>query len=158
MNSTGVVLPNLATDEEVKVFKELGLNVYRSSEKSNAHGNNIALNDKGGIINPRIEASERGRMEDALGIELVPMMIAKYATVGSCCIGGSKGFLAHFGASDKEMEQIADILKVAGEKGSVNMGTGFVSLGIIANAHGYVAGEATSAYEMGRAETALGYL
>jgi translation initiation factor 6 len=158
MNSSGIILPNLATAEELKVFKELGLNVYKSEEKSNAHGNNIAANDKGGIINPRISSAERKKMEDVLGVELVPMMIAKYATVGSCCISGNNGFLAHFGASDNEMDAIADALKVKGEKGSVNMGTGFVSLGIIGNVHGYIAGEATSAYEMGRAESALGYL
>jgi len=158
MNSTGIVLPNLATEEEMKVFRGLGLNAYRSGEKSNAHGNNIAANDKGGLINPRISDAERRKMEDVLGIELVPMKIAEYGTVGSCCLANNKGFLAHFSASEDEMILIADALKVKGEKGSVNMGTGFVSLGIVGNAHGYIAGEATSAYEMGRAESALGYL
>lgn len=158
MNSNGAILPNVATEAEVDKFKKLGLNVHHSKAKSNAHGNNIALNDKGGLINPIISATERKIMEDVLGIELVPMRIAQYSTVGSACLAGNKGFLVHFGAKEDEQKAISDVLKVRGEKGSVNMGTGFVSLGIIGNRHGYIAGEATSVHEMGRAEYALGYI
>ena len=56
------------------------------------------------------------------------------------------------------MEEIASILKVRGSKGTVNLGTGFVSIGMIANDNGYLAGEKTSAYELGRIEEALGFL
>jgi len=158
MNSKGAVLPNIATEKEIAAFKALGLDVYHSKEKSNAHGNNIALNDFGGIINPHIHQDERKRMEDVLGVELVPMGIAGYVTVGSSCLAGNKGFLLHFAASEDEVNAVAGALKVKGERGTVNMGTGFVALGVIGNRSGYCAGEATSAHEMGRVESALGYL
>jgi translation initiation factor 6 len=158
MNSNGMILPNVATSEEIGIFKKLGLNVHVSGEKQNAHGNNIAVNDKGGIINPHIHANERKRIGDALGVELVPMKIAQYVTVGAACLAGNKGFLAHFSATEPEMREIESALKVPGERGTVNMGTGFVSYGLVINKSGYVAGEATSAHEMGRAESALGYI
>jgi translation initiation factor 6 len=158
MNSSGIVVPNITTPAEVSALRALGLNVYHSQEKQNAHGNNLAINDKGGVVNPHIHAIERKRMEDALGIELVPMRIADYATVGSSCLVGNKGFLAHYSASDADMKALESALRVKGERGTVNMGTGFVSFGVVANRHGYAAGEATSAHELGRMESALGYV
>lgn len=158
MNSNGAIVPNVTSDDEMQKLKALGINIYRSREHHNAHGNNIALNDRGGIINPLVSPEERKRMGDALGIELVEASIAKYHTVGSCAIATNRGFLAHFGASEDEMELLESVFRAKGSKGSVNMGTGFVSLGVSANEKGYMVGEQTSAFEMGRIEEALGFI
>jgi translation initiation factor 6 len=158
MNSNGIVLPNIMTEDEVAVLRRTGLNICVSGEKNNAHGNNIALNDKGGIVNPNISPAERKLMEDALGIELVPMTIAGYSTVGSACLAADGGFLAHFAASDDEMAMLESALKVAGKRGTVNTGTGFVAFGTVVNRRGYIVGEATTAFEMGRIEEALGLI
>jgi translation initiation factor 6 len=40
-------------------------------------------------------------------------------------------------------------------KGSINMGISMVGTGLIANSKGYVAGSATSGYELGRIEDIL---
>ena len=56
------------------------------------------------------------------------------------------------------MDDIKSILKVPGNKGTVNTGTGFVSFGAKANRNGYIVGEATTAFEMGRIEEALGLI
>jgi translation initiation factor 6 len=156
MNSNGVVLPNVARDEEVALIKKAGLNVHVSAEKHNAHGNNIAVSDKGGIINPNIADDEAKAMEDVLGVELVKATVAGYSTVGSACIAANNGFLAHYRTSEEEMGMLKDVLKVYGSKGTVNTGTGFVSYGIVVNKNGYIAGEHTTAFEMGRLEEALG--
>jgi len=158
MNSFGAILPNVATQEELSIFKSAGLNVYQSRERSNAHGNNICVNDKGGIINPHIPRAEREKLAEVLGVELVPMHIAKFGTVGSSCIANNMGFLVHYAASNEEVKAISDVLKVGGERGTVNMGAGFVSFGFVQNKHGYIAGEASSAFELGRLESALGYI
>ena len=158
MSNSGVVLPNIATRKEVEQFRKLGLNVHHSREKQNAHGNNLVLNSKGGMANPNISRSERAKMEDVLGVELVPKRISGYVTLGSIILASDKGFLAHFATSDEDLEAISDALKVQGQKGSINMGVGFVGLGAVCNKSGYIAGEQTSAFEMGRIESALGYL
>ena len=158
MNSNGIVLPNIMRDAEIETVKCTGLNVLLSQEKNNAHGNNIAVNNKGGIINPNISHEERKKMEDTLGVELVPMTVAGYSTLGSLCLATDSGFLTHFKASDDEMADIQGILKVPGNKGTVNTGTGFVSFGARANKNGYIVGEATTAFEMGRIEEALGLI
>lgn len=155
MNSAGAVLPNMIRPHEAELLKGRGLAVYSSMDSLNAHGHNIAVNDKGGIINMHVPQEERKRMEEALGVELVPMSIAGYTTVGSMCLASNRGFLAHYGATDDEMEAISSALHVKGNKGSVNTGTGFVSIGAVANNRGYIAGDRTTAHEMGRMEEAL---
>lgn len=155
MNSNGVILPNIVKQEEADVLKKMGLNVHISSGKFNAYGNNIAANDKGGIINPNIEREDAKKIEDTLGIELTPMSIANFSTVGSACIATNTGYLAHFKASDDELEQLTKIFKVSGSKGTMNTGTGFVSYGAVVNKNGYIIGESTTAYEIGRLEDAL---
>ncbi|MBU0532456.1 translation initiation factor IF-6 [Candidatus Micrarchaeota archaeon] len=158
INSNGIILPNIVNEKEVDALKKCGLNTYISSERYNAHGNNIAVNDKGGIINPNISKKEIKEMEEVLGVELVPTTVAGHSTVGSACIATNTGFLAHYKSNENEMAVLKDALKVYGSKGTVNTGTGFVSYGIIVNKNGYVAGEHTTAFELGRLEEALGLI
>lgn len=158
MNSNGVILPNVAHEEEAAAIRKCGLNVHTSSEKNNAHGNNIAVNDKGGIVNPHLKKKEVKAMEDALGVELVSATAGSHTTVGSSCLTTNSGFLAHYKTTDDEMEVLKDALKVHGSKGTVNTGTGFVSYGIVVNKNGYIAGEQTTAFELGRLEEALGLI
>lgn len=158
MNSNGIVLPHSERKNAAGIGGEAGIEALASAERMNAHGNNIAVNDRGGIISERVSARGRKEMEECLGVELVPMHIGGYSTVGSLCIATNKGFLVHYAANDEEIKEMEGIFKVGGMKGTANMGTGFVSICLLANSRGYVAGEKTSAYEMGRAEEALGFL
>jgi translation initiation factor 6 len=158
MNSKGVILPNVAREAEIALLKKAGLNVYVSKDKNNAMGNNIAANDLGGIINPYVETDEARAIGDVLGVELVPMSIAGFSTVGSACIATNSGFLAHFRSSEDDLARMKDALKVSGNKGTVNTGTGFVAYGAVVNSNGYVVGEDTTAYEIGRLEEALGLI
>ena len=158
MNSKGAVLPSIASDEDIAITKKSGLNVHVCKDKNNAYGNNILVNDYGAVFNERLDKSEVKNIEDALGVEAFSGTIAAYTTVGSACIANNEGFLAHFAASETELLNIKEKLKVNGGKGSVNMGVGFIGYGVVANKHGYLAGEQTSAFELGRVEEALGYL
>lgn len=158
MNSNGVVLPNVAREPEIEALKKAGLNVYVSKDKHNANGNNIAVNDKGGIFNPNIEALEAKAIGDALGVDMAPASIAGFTTVGSACIATNTGFLAHFKASPDEMKRLEEVFRVPGGRGTVNTGTGFVGYGAAVNKQGYLVGEDTTAFEVGRLEEALGLI
>jgi translation initiation factor 6 len=158
MNSRGIVLPKFDGNVARKIKEATGLEVLVSMEKWNAHRNNVAVNDKGGIISEIVDAKERKEMEDCLGVELVPMAIGKYKAVGALCVANNKGFLAHYATSEDEMRQLEGIFKVSGAKGTANTGTGFVAVCMLANDKGYIVGEKTTAYEMGRVEDALGFL
>ncbi len=158
MNSNGIIVPNIASDAEVELIKKSGLNVYISKDKNNAFGNNILVNDKGALVNENIDQKELKNIEDALGVEAITGKIANHTTVGSACIANNAGFLAHFATTDSEFDVIKKHLKVDGAKGSINMGVGFISFGVVQNKNSYLSGEKSSAFELGRVEEALGYL
>lgn len=155
INNNGVVLPDIVQDEEIKKFKKSGLNCTVISEVKNAFGNNIAANDKGGVINPSLSNEDRKKAEDCLGVELVSMAVKGYETVGSVCFATNKGFIAHNELNNEELKELEGIFKVKGINGTVNMGSIFVGLGIIANSHGYIVGDNTSGVEVNRIEDAL---
>ncbi len=158
MNSKGVVLPAIADPEEVSVLKKIGLNVHVCSDKFNALGNNLLVNDTGGIASEVISKDEQKKIEDALGIEIGATTIANYKTVGSAAVAANNGFLSHFGTQEEEFELMKTYLKVNGAKGSINVGVGFIGYGVVANKHGYIAGGQSSTYELGRVEEALQYI
>ena len=56
------------------------------------------------------------------------------------------------------MKMLEGSLKVKGELGTVNTGSGFVSYGVVANSKGYVAGEQTTPFELGRVVQAMDFL
>jgi translation initiation factor 6 len=134
------------------------MNVHVSSEKNNALGNNIAVNDKKGIVNEFVRGEERRKIEDVLDIELIETKIAEHSTVGSCCVCNNKGFFVNYAAKENEITFLKSVLGIDGNKGTVNKGVGFVSVGLTANDNGYVAGEDTTAHELGRIEESLGFL
>ena len=156
MNANGIVLPAQVSSAERKIVeKETGLGAYVSKEPFNAHGNNISINDMGGLISPHIGQKERIEMEGCLGVELVPFSVAGFTTMGSVCVANNKGFLVHYAATEREIAEIGEILRVKGLPGTINMGTGAVGAGLLATDKGYFAGEATSSFELGRVAEAL---
>ncbi|MFA5076944.1 MAG: translation initiation factor IF-6 [Candidatus Micrarchaeia archaeon] len=158
MNNNGIVLPNVIEESERLELKKEGLNVFVSRELNNAHGNNLCVNDKRGIVNPRVDSAERKKMEDALGVEMAPVSLAGHTTVGSACASSADGFLAHYAIAEKELQEVEEALKVPGDKGTVNGGAGFVGLGVVHNKNGFAVGESTTGFEMGKVAGALGYV
>lgn len=153
-----VLLPSICSEEEVKILKEKGIDVFLVNTKFNALNNNIVIGKKGGLINPRMEKEVKKSIEDALGIELEARRIANYSTVGSVVYATNKGFLMTYKASDEEFKLVEDILGLEGERTSLNMGTQFISLSILANSKGAVVGELTTGIELARVEQGLGFV
>ncbi|MBS3069774.1 translation initiation factor IF-6 [Candidatus Micrarchaeota archaeon] len=156
LNSHGIVVPSFAEEEEKGFFKGLGLNVCVLPSMFAAVGNNICANDKGAIVNPDIPAHWRKKIGECLHVEAVPASIAGYKTVGSACIATNKGFAAHNRANDEEMEMLRSVFGVQGANATVNMGSPFIGLGVVANSKGCMMGEATSGFESSRIMNALG--
>lgn len=147
--------------ENILPFEEEILSQYvdvlKIKGRFNAWGNNIIIG-KSIIVNPRMRNEEAKAVEDALGKEVFRKSIAGYSTVGSLVCRNSRGFVIHYKASDEELRFVETALGVKGTRASVNMGNGFVSIGMIANSNGYVVGEGTTGVEIARIEEGLGYL
>lgn len=153
--SLAIVPENILPSEE-EIFSQY-IEVVRIKSRFNAWGNNMVVG-RSVVANPHMSEDEIKKIEDALGKEVFRRSIAGYSTVGSLVCRNSKGFVVHYKANDEEMEFLEDALGVKGSRATVNMGNGFVSIGIIANSKGYVVGEGTTGIEIARIEEGLGYL
>jgi len=150
-----VVPHTILSSEEEKVSQYV--EVVKIGGRFNAWGNNIIIG-KSVIANPRMPREEVKAIQDALGKEVFQRTIAGHSTVGSLVCSNSKGFVVHYKASDEEVRFVERVLGVKGLRATVNMGNGFVSIGMIANSNGYVVGEGTTGIEVARIEEGLGYL
>ncbi len=154
MNNYAAVLPELTLEKEYSLLKELFEVVYVSPLPYNAWGNNLVINSKGGIINPELE-KEIPKLQDVLGIEIVPMEIAAYKTVGSAVVANDKGFVITYKAKEEEIKAVEDVLGVKGRKTSINMGSPLPHVGLVANNKGAIVGEMSSGVEVANVEEGL---
>jgi len=159
MNNKGVILPFIIWDKEIseiKEIKKLGINVSTIETKLTAIGNNIAANDNACIINPRIKEKKIIKnISETLDVEVIPFKVANFLTVGATTLVTNKGFITHPNASYDEIKEMESIFKVKGGVGTANKGVPFIPLSIIANSNGFLAGELTTGYELGRISESL---
>lgn len=155
MSNSSIIVQDGIRDIEKKVLESTGMNIVYTKERHNAWGNNLCINSKGGIINDEVGRETVKKLEGALGIEIVPMSIGGYRTVGSVALATEKGFVVKNRATEDELKEIESALKVKGGVSTANMGSMFVSACAIANSRGMVAGEATTGIEMSRLQDAL---
>ena len=148
MNSNGIILPFIVRDEELQEIKRLGLDVLVLKEKFTAIGNLIVANDKGAIVSDLLSEKSIKPIEDVLKVEVVKAVLVNSKIVGSVCFTTNKGAILHREASEEDVELVKSVLKVEVERGSVNLGSPFVSSGIIANSFGALIGSKTSGYEL----------
>ncbi len=156
MNDNGVIVPDLAEEEKKLLKKEL--NIFESHSKFNAFGNNLVINNKIGLINEEIPKNDIKKYEDVLGIELIPKKIANHKTVGSLMVMNDRGFLVSYLVSEEEKKELEMELNLKGERGTINMGSGFISLGALVNNNSYLVGSSSTGYEIGKLEEALDFI
>jgi translation initiation factor 6 len=146
LNSNGCVVSALTEKKEVKPLKEHGLNVYFLNEQF-APGNNILVNDKAALVNPRMPKQDIKKISECLGVEVFAHPLAHLQTVGSNNVVTNKGLFANHEISDVELKMLEKLFGVRGVKGTVNTGSPANSYGVVANSKGALIGEATSGSE-----------
>ena len=148
-NSNGVVLPAFVHDDEVEAFKSVSdLNVAVMDTRKTAYGNLVLANDKGAVVDPRLERDVVDKISDTLGVEAVSASIAGLPYVGSLAVATNKGVLAHPLLKEEEQRVLGDVLKVPVDVGTVNGGVPYVGTGLLGNSYGAVAGLLTTGPEM----------
>lgn len=158
-NAHGAVVADIASDKELAVFREAGLEVMRlEHSRLNAAGNNILCNDKGAIVHHDIRKEDVAAIGQTLGVEAVHGSVAGIPTVGTAGVATDQGVLAHPLANDQDLSFIKRTLHAPARIGTVNHGHGLVGAGMAANQHGVAAGSRTTGIELGRIEEALGFL
>jgi translation initiation factor 6 len=149
LNNNGIILPSIASDEEVTYLKQLtGLNVARLESKLTAIGNLISANDYGAIISPLFKDEFNKQIGDILGTDVQTMSIADFNQTGSMLVSTNVGGGIHPKASEKEIEIVSSVLKVDIEPLTINGGIPYLSSGIICNSKSLIAGTLTSGPEL----------
>ncbi|HIH98479.1 MAG TPA: translation initiation factor IF-6 [Thermoplasmata archaeon] len=157
VNSNGVVVANISTDEEINLIKKTGLKVARLDDKFNAAGNNILCNDNGALVNPNLSLRSVNLIEKVLGVPVRQGILSNLTTVGTAAFATNKGAVCHPKTPPQEIKILSSLFRVKVSPATVNNGTPFVGAGLVGNSRGAIVGAETNGLELGRIEEALKY-
>ncbi|MDR3102015.1 MAG: translation initiation factor IF-6 [Methanocalculaceae archaeon] len=159
-NSRGFVVSGLIHDSELELLQEYG-DVLFLGEEMNAAGNVILTNDTFAVVHPDMSFEMRSMVGEFLKVETIPMSFGGVGTVGMAGACTNAGVLLPAGSAPSELERLENSLPTANipiGTGSVNMGSGLIGTGLLVNSKGYLAGNATTGFELGRIEDVFGFL
>jgi len=156
-NSQGLVVSGLATDEELAVLSEYR-DIYLLEGAMNAAGNVILANDCVAAVHPDMEIDVAEEIGSFLAVPVVRLSLGGIKTVGMAGSATNKGILVHPRTNDTEIASLERVVDLPIGLGSVNMGSGLVGSGLLANSKGYIAGSVTTGFELGRIEEVFGFL
>lgn len=154
-NSTGVVLTPLAEESEIRAFREQGLNTASLPPQFGAVGNSLVANDRAALANPNLPPEAIRAVADALGVEVFQHRFAGAPTLGAFHVATNHGVFASNELSDVELKKLESVFGVHADRGTVNLGTPFNALGVVANSRGALVGELTTGFEVQRVYQAL---
>jgi translation initiation factor 6 len=155
-NDNGVLLSPLALEDEVRLFKSLGLNVEVLNTKYTAVSNLILANNKTALVSPLLEPPLRKVVADVLGVEVIVDTVANNPLVGALAVLNSRGLLVAPEATDEDIKKLSEYFKVRVDVGTVNKGKSFLRGGIVVNDHGALVGDETAGPELMRITQVLG--
>ena len=156
-NSRGLVVSGLAGEKELSLLQE-HREVLLLERGMNAAGNIILANDDVTCVHPDLPASVAARVEKMLGNPVTRISFAGIKTVGMAAVATGRGIMVHPRTHAQELATLESITDLPIGTGTVNMGSGLVGTGLLANSKGYLAGTGTSGYELGRIEDIFGFL
>lgn len=150
MNDNGILVPNIALDEEINSLKALGLNIGVIQTKYTALANLILANNKAAVVSPILEPDNHKIVKEVLGVEVFVDTIAGTPLVGSVAVANSRGVLVAPEATDADLKKLENYLGVHADVGTVNRGRSFVRGGLVANDRGALVGWETTGAEIMR--------
>ncbi|CCQ33001.1 Translation initiation factor 6 protein [Halorhabdus tiamatea SARL4B] len=158
-NENGLLVTSRVTDaERDRIEDVIDRPVVALPGRINAAGNVVLANDNGAFVHPDLSRDAVKAVKDALDVPVERGDLAGVQTVGTAAVATNRGALCHPQASDAELDRVADVLDVPTDVGTINYGGPLVGSGLLANGNGYVVGQDTTGPELGRIESALGYI
>ncbi len=156
-NSRAFIVSGLATGEEEAVLAE-HREVFRLEHTMNAAGNVILANDSFAAVHPDMPSDAMKAIGNVLGVPVAKLMFGGIKTIGMAAVATNKGIIVHPRSTRAEITRLEELVDIPVGTGSVNMGSGLVGTGLLVNGSGYLAGLATSGFELGRIEDVFGFL
>lgn len=154
MNSKGILLSNLASDDEKSRIPP-DINVGFLNDQINALGNDILVNDKAALVHEDFDRRSLKVIEDVLDVEVKKGSLGEIKTVGSCGLITSKGLILPPSMTDEEIDDIGNFFGVKGKVGTANFGSVYIGASVVANSKGALIGEDSTTIEISNIEEAL---
>jgi len=153
-NSHGLVVTGLIQDSELDILCDYR-DVLLLDGGMNAAGNIVLANDICAAVHPEMDKEAIEEISEFLQVPVIPLTLGSVKTVGMAGVATNIGIVVSPRATPYEISALEKASDLPVGKGSINMGVSMVGTGLIANSKGYVAGSATSGYELGRIEDIL---
>ncbi len=153
LNSQAVLVTNFARDEEIAKLE--GLEAYVLEHRLNAVGNNVLVNDHGGLCHPGYGNRAIRELEDVFGVEVHGATLGGQKTVGSAAVATNRGAICHPHTTEEELAFLEEVLKVRPVIATANYGTPQLGACVVANDGGAITGTPTTPIELGRIEEGL---
>ena len=132
--------------------------MFRLEHTMNAAGNVILANDSFAAVHPDMPSDAMKAIGNVLGVPVAKLMFGGIKTIGMAAVATNKGIIVHPRRTRAEITRLEELVDIPVGTGSVNMGSGLVGTGLLVNGSGYLAGLATSGFELGRIEDVFGFL
>jgi len=156
-NSNGIVVSGMVHEDELELIAEYK-DVFLLRGGMNAAGNVILANDSFAAVHPDMPLATAEEIGSFLGVPVVRTTFGGIKTVGMAACATNKGILLHPRSTKEEIESLERICDLPLGLGTINMGSGLVGAGLVANSKGYLAGIETSGYELGRIEEVFEFM
>ncbi len=156
-NNRGIIMSGLATEDEIAML-EAYRKVLLLKESMNAAGNVIMVNDTFAAVHEDMPSDLAKEIGEFLEVEVIHLTLGGVKTVGMAGVATNKGIIVHPRATAHQIARLEEVAKIPVGTGTVNMGSGLVGTGLLVNETGYIAGNATSGFELGRIEDIFGFL
>jgi len=156
-NSRGIVMSGLATDAEIAILGKFR-KILLLKESMNAAGNVIMANDTFAAVHEDMPSELAKEIGEFLEVEVIHLTLGGVKTVGMAGVATNKGIIVHPRATPHQIARLEEVAKIPVGTGTINMGSGLIGTGLLVNETGYIAGNATSGFELGRIEDVFGFL
>lgn len=157
-NSNGLVCSDLFDAGASGEQAGLAGNIHKLPGRFTAFGNLVLANDSGAMVNPDLPDEVIKLVGEHLGIPTERGTIAGMKNVGAVGVATNRGALLHPDVSESEMRSVEKVLRVPVDVGTACGGVKFVGLCMVANSNGVVVGMTTTGPELGRIDSALGFV
>lgn len=147
-NSNKLLVPHIIHKKEKEKLKENNVSFEILESKFTALGNLILANRKGAIISPKFGEKEVQKIKSSLNTKVSKGKVAGLDIIGSAAVATNHGALVHPNSTPEEINLIKNELQVEVKVGTVNFGTSFPKLGILANDQGTLIGSETIGPEL----------
>ncbi|NPA24093.1 MAG: translation initiation factor IF-6 [Crenarchaeota archaeon] len=156
-NDNGIIVPDIATDDELKLLRSLDLNVQTIETRFTAVSNLVLCNNRTCLVSPILEKENLKIIQDTLNTETYIDTICKSYLVGSLAVANSRGVLVSADAEEEDLKKLRDMFKLPVDVGTINRGKTMLRSGLVANDYGALVGDDTTGFEIVRIIQVLGH-